>query len=156
MPEIYDHALLADKKLATHVNDLLEAGTISDRQAYGLALDRFLRQALYSEAKKWLIRYGRLWDIHTLNVEAAGIAWMYIVLSEIEDCSSPETNVNTTHWKSDAPIDSGWYWYRSKSHRALMLRIDDHGLVNLPEEFDGRQAIELVGDWYMPQITPPY
>ncbi len=32
--EIYDHALLADKKLATHVNDLLEAGTINDRQAY--------------------------------------------------------------------------------------------------------------------------
>jgi hypothetical protein len=34
MPEIYDHALLADKKLATHVNDLLEAGKINDRQAY--------------------------------------------------------------------------------------------------------------------------
>ena len=33
MPDIYDHALLADKKLATHVNDLLEAGTINDRQA---------------------------------------------------------------------------------------------------------------------------
>jgi hypothetical protein len=34
MPEIYDHALLADKKLVAHVNDLLEAGTINDRQAY--------------------------------------------------------------------------------------------------------------------------
>ena len=34
MPEIYGHALLADKKLATRVNDLLEAGTINDRQAY--------------------------------------------------------------------------------------------------------------------------
>jgi len=34
MPEIYEHALLADKKLATHVNDMLEAGTINDRQAY--------------------------------------------------------------------------------------------------------------------------
>jgi hypothetical protein len=34
MPEIYDHALLADKNLATHVNDLLKAGTIDDRQAY--------------------------------------------------------------------------------------------------------------------------
>jgi hypothetical protein len=33
-PEIYDHALLAGKNLATHVNDLLEAGTINDRQAY--------------------------------------------------------------------------------------------------------------------------
>jgi hypothetical protein len=34
MPEIYDHALLADEKLTTHVNDLLEAGTINVRQAY--------------------------------------------------------------------------------------------------------------------------
>jgi hypothetical protein len=34
MREIYTHALLADKKLATHVNNLLEAGTINDRQAY--------------------------------------------------------------------------------------------------------------------------
>jgi len=34
MPEIYNHALLADKKLATHVNDLLEVGTINDWQAY--------------------------------------------------------------------------------------------------------------------------
>ncbi len=34
LPKIYDHALLADKKLTTHVNDLLEAGTIDDRQAY--------------------------------------------------------------------------------------------------------------------------
>jgi hypothetical protein len=33
MPEIYDHALLADKKLATHVNDMLKAGTINGRQA---------------------------------------------------------------------------------------------------------------------------
>jgi len=32
--EIYSHALLADKKLATHMKDLLEAGTINDRQAY--------------------------------------------------------------------------------------------------------------------------
>ena len=34
MPEIYDHALLADEKLAIHMKDLLEAGTINDRQAY--------------------------------------------------------------------------------------------------------------------------
>jgi len=33
-PEIYNQALLADEKLATHVNNLLEAGTIKDRQAY--------------------------------------------------------------------------------------------------------------------------
>ena len=26
MPEIYNHALLADKKLATHMKDLLEEG----------------------------------------------------------------------------------------------------------------------------------
>jgi len=52
MPDIYDHALLADKKLATHVHDLLEAGTINDRQSlYGLALDRFLWQALCTQAK---------------------------------------------------------------------------------------------------------
>jgi hypothetical protein len=31
-PEIYDHALLADKILSTHINNLLEAGTINDRQ----------------------------------------------------------------------------------------------------------------------------
>jgi hypothetical protein len=34
LPEIYNHALRADKKLATHVRGLLEAGTINDRQAY--------------------------------------------------------------------------------------------------------------------------
>jgi hypothetical protein len=34
MPEIYNHALIADKKVATHVSDLLEAGTINDRQVY--------------------------------------------------------------------------------------------------------------------------
>jgi hypothetical protein len=30
-PKIYDHALLADKKLAIHMKELLEAGTINDR-----------------------------------------------------------------------------------------------------------------------------
>jgi hypothetical protein len=34
LPEIYAHALLADRKLATHINNLLDAGTINDRQAY--------------------------------------------------------------------------------------------------------------------------
>jgi hypothetical protein len=34
MPEIYNHALLADRKLEIHVNDLLEDVTINDRQAY--------------------------------------------------------------------------------------------------------------------------
>ncbi len=82
-----------------------------------------------------------------------------LVLSETEAGSSPETqaetNVNTMHWKSDTPIDPGWYWYKSKSHRALMLRIDDHGLVDSHGEFNGTQATKLVGDWYTPQIRPP-
>jgi hypothetical protein len=34
LTEIYIEALLADEKLAAHVNDLLEARTINDRQAY--------------------------------------------------------------------------------------------------------------------------
>jgi hypothetical protein len=34
MHDIYDHALTADKNLATHINDLVQAGTINDRQAY--------------------------------------------------------------------------------------------------------------------------
>ena len=54
MPEIYDHALLADKKLATHVNDLLQAGTINDRQAYMA----WLLIALCGEAKNWLTWCG--------------------------------------------------------------------------------------------------
>jgi hypothetical protein len=36
-----------------------------------------------------------------------------------------------------------------------MVRIGNHGLVNLPDELDGWQATELVGDWYMPQIKAP-
>ncbi len=82
-----------------------------------------------------------------------------MVLSEIEARSSlktrAETNVNTAHWTSDTPIEPGWYWYRARSHRALMLRIDDHGLVDSHGEFNGTQATDLVGDWYIPQIKPP-
>jgi len=36
-----------------------------------------------------------------------------------------------------------------------MLRVDDHGLVNLPEEFDGIQATDLDGNWWTPQIKVP-
>jgi len=36
-----------------------------------------------------------------------------------------------------------------------MLRIDDHGLVDSPGEFDGIQATDLVGDWWTPQIKVP-
>ncbi len=65
------------------------------------------------------------------------------------------TNVHSTHWTSDTPIDPGWYWYRARSHRALMLRIDDHGLVDSQGEFDGIPATDLVGDWWTPQIKVP-
>ena len=82
-----------------------------------------------------------------------------MVLSEIEARSSlktqAETNVNTAHWTSDTPIEPGWYWYRSRLHRALMLRIDSHGLVDSCGEFNGTQATDLFGDWYTPQIKPP-
>jgi hypothetical protein len=36
-----------------------------------------------------------------------------------------------------------------------MLRIDDHGLVDSPEEFDGTMATDLIGDWWTPQIKVP-
>ncbi len=65
------------------------------------------------------------------------------------------TNVHSTHWTSDTPIDPGWYWYRARSHRALMVRIDDHGLVDSHGEFDGIPATDLVGDWWTPQIKVP-
>ena len=58
----------------------------------------------------------------------------------------------TTHWTSNTPIDPGWYWYRAPAHRALMLRIDEHGVIDSPGESDGIQATDLVGDWWMPQI----
>ncbi len=63
--------------------------------------------------------------------------------------------MNSTHWTSDTPIEPGWYWFRARSYRALMVRIDDHGLVDLPEEFKGIQAADLVGDWWTSQIKMP-
>ncbi len=59
------------------------------------------------------------------------------------------------HWTSDTPIKPGWYWYKEQSHRALMLRIDDHGLIDSPGEFDGIPAIDFVGDWWSAQIKVP-
>jgi len=29
-----------------------------------------------------------------------------------------------------------------------MVRIDEHSLVDSPEEFDGIQAADLIGDWW--------
>jgi len=36
-----------------------------------------------------------------------------------------------------------------------MLRIDEHGLVDSPGEFDDIQAADLVGNWWTPQIKVP-
>jgi hypothetical protein len=36
-----------------------------------------------------------------------------------------------------------------------MVRIDDHGLVESPGEFDGIPATDLVGYWWTPQIKVP-
>ena len=63
--------------------------------------------------------------------------------------------VSSTHWTSDTPIEPGWYWFRVRSHSALMIRIDEHGLVDWPGEFDGIQATDLAGDWWTPQIKVP-
>ena len=65
------------------------------------------------------------------------------------------TMVNSTHWTSDAPIEPGWYWYRPRPHSEQILRIDDHGVVDSPREFDCIQATNLVGDWWTPQIQVP-
>jgi len=60
--------------------------------------------------------------------------------------------VKSTHWTSDTPIDPGWYWYRARSRRAVMLRIDEHGVVDSRGAFDSSQAGDLVGDWWTPRI----
>ncbi len=65
------------------------------------------------------------------------------------------TMVSSTHWTSNTPIEPGWYWFRGRSHRALMLRIDDYGLVDSHGEFDGIPAAKLTGDWWTPQIQVP-
>jgi len=36
-----------------------------------------------------------------------------------------------------------------------MLRIDEDGLVDSPEELDGTLASDLVGDWWATQIKVP-
>ncbi len=60
--------------------------------------------------------------------------------------------VNYPHWTSDTPIDTGWYWYRDRLHSALMLRIDEHSVVDSQGEFDGTHATDLVGDWWSARI----
>jgi hypothetical protein len=36
-----------------------------------------------------------------------------------------------------------------------MLRVDECGTVDLPEQFKGTQATELDGDWWKRQIKVP-
>ena len=59
---------------------------------------------------------------------------------------------NAPHWTPATPVDTGWYWYRDRSHRPLMLRIDENCIVDSQGEFDGIQAVDLAGDWWSAQI----
>ena len=34
----------------------------------------------------------------------------------------------------------------------MMLRLDEHGVINSPSEFDDVLAADLVGDWWSAQI----
>ncbi|MFT5419175.1 MAG: hypothetical protein ACI915_005536 [Gammaproteobacteria bacterium] len=34
----------------------------------------------------------------------------------------------------------------------MMLRLDEHGVINSPAEFDDIRAADLVGDWWSAQI----
>ena len=60
--------------------------------------------------------------------------------------------MKSTHWTSDTPSDAGWYWYRARSDRAILLRIDEDGVVDSPEQFDRSRAADLVGDWLASRI----
>jgi len=60
--------------------------------------------------------------------------------------------VDYPHWTADTPVDTGWYWYRDRSHPAMMLRIDENRVVDSQGEFDGTQATDLAGDWWSAQI----
>lgn len=60
--------------------------------------------------------------------------------------------MDSPHWTSDIPVDTGWYWYRDRLHRAMMIRIDEHSVVDSRGEFDGIRAAELGGDWWSAQI----
>ena len=56
------------------------------------------------------------------------------------------------HWTSRAPVDPGWYWYRDRLHRAMMLRINEDSVINSPGEFDDTRVADLAGDWWSAQI----
>ena len=60
--------------------------------------------------------------------------------------------VDPPRWTSVTPIDRGWYWYRDRLHRPMMLRIDERSIVDSPGEFDNLQAAVLVGDWWSARI----
>ena len=60
--------------------------------------------------------------------------------------------VGHPHWTSDTPINTGWYWYKDRLHPTMMLRIDEHNIVDSHGEFDGTQATDLVGDWWSARI----
>jgi hypothetical protein len=55
-------------------------------------------------------------------------------------------------WTSVAPTDPGWYWHRDGLRGAMMLRLDEHGVINSPAEFDDIRAADLVGDWWSARI----
>ncbi|MDA0992532.1 MAG: hypothetical protein O3A13_02735 [Proteobacteria bacterium] len=60
--------------------------------------------------------------------------------------------LKSPHWTSETPNNPGWYWYRAPSHRAAMLRIDEHSVIDSAGEFADFQAVDLVGDWWSAQI----
>jgi hypothetical protein len=60
--------------------------------------------------------------------------------------------VNAPHWTSAAPVNPGWYWYRDRSHPAVMLRIDSDSVINSAGEFDDLHAADLAGDWWSARI----
>ena len=62
------------------------------------------------------------------------------------------TMADYPHWTSDTPIDKGWYWYRDRLHPAMMLRLDEHRIVDSHGEFDGTLATDLAGDWWSARI----
>ena len=70
----------------------------------------------------------------------------------VRNCVRILLMLHSPHWTSDTPIDPGWYWYRAPSHRATMLRIDEHCVIDSTGEFAGIQAEDLDGAWWSAQI----
>ncbi len=78
------------------------------------------------------------WDKGEIDDQVACTAWMMIAGRCVDRSGLWSSGrilpmVSSTHGTSDTPIDPGWYWYRARSHRAQMLRIDEHGRVDSPE-----------------------